>query len=85
MFSLLFAEGPAYPSENAQRALYQLTRGHYARHFWMWGLSVGVILPAVLLLIPLSIIALPALLLAGAGLYFYSYAYVMAPQELPNS
>ena len=33
----------------------------------------------------MPILAIPAAILAAIGLYLYEYAFVMAPQEIPNS
>lgn len=59
--------------------------GHYRTHFWLGSVAVGHLLPFALALFTWP----PAGALAGLctlfGLYWYEYAYVMAPQEIPNS
>jgi Fe-S-cluster-containing dehydrogenase component/formate-dependent nitrite reductase membrane component NrfD len=86
--------GVAHPSEIAARAAHEISHGRYSRKFWWGGIALGNILPLVLLLIAFFVIApsttAPILLAAAAaaaiaGLYFYEYVFVMAPQDIPNS
>jgi formate-dependent nitrite reductase membrane component NrfD len=80
-----------HASHNAVRAAHEIKAGRYARHFWLGGIALGHALPLLLLFFAAFIapLALPAAVLAMiaaiAGLYFYEYAFVMAPQEVPNS
>ncbi len=74
-----------HASELAARAAHEITRGYYARHFWVGFLLVGRLIPFGLLLINQDISTAGAGILALIGLYSYEYAFVMAPQELPNS
>jgi hypothetical protein len=61
-----------------------ITHGRYRDHFWWGGIAVGHIVPFVLFVVaPLSIPV--AALAAIVGLFFYEYAFVMAPQRIPNS
>lgn len=83
LFVVLFGElGMSHPTDTAAAGAHRMTRGKYARDFW-WG---GVVLGH---LVPLALLALGAWSLAGlaamAGLFFYERAFVMAPQEIPNS
>lgn len=84
---LLFAGefGMPHATETAARAAHEIRRGRYRSHFWLGGVVLGHLIPLALLLIPW----IPAGALAGAcaiaGLYFYEFAFVMAPQEVPNS
>jgi len=84
---LLFAGefGMPHATETAARAAHEIRKGRYRNHFWLGGVFLGHLLPLALLLIPWT----PAVALAGVfaivGLYFYEYAFVMAPQEVPNS
>ena len=80
-----------HASEIAAKAAHEISHGRYRRHFWGGSIIVGHLLPLVLLLIawPLdaagpAVLAIAALA-AVAGLYLYEYAFVMAPQEIPNS
>ncbi|MFQ5921864.1 MAG: NrfD/PsrC family molybdoenzyme membrane anchor subunit [Anaerolineales bacterium] len=77
--------GMPHASEVAARAAHDIMRGHYRNHFWFGSLLLGHLLPLALLLVG----SFPAAALAGLfaiiGLYLYEYAFVMAPQEIPNS
>jgi Fe-S-cluster-containing dehydrogenase component/formate-dependent nitrite reductase membrane component NrfD len=82
----LFGEfGMPHASEVAARAAHEISHGHYRRHFWIGSIVVGHIVPLALLVLGLPWLAALAAVLAIAGLYFYEYAFVMAPQEIPNS
>jgi Fe-S-cluster-containing dehydrogenase component/formate-dependent nitrite reductase membrane component NrfD len=63
-----------------------ITHGRYAPHY-RGSLIGGAVLP--LLLIVFAGGSLPVLALAGAlslvGLFFYEWAFVMAPQQIPNN
>ena len=67
-------------------AVGMVLRGRYAPHYW-GSLIGGIVLP--LLLIVLAGGSLPAVALGGAlslaGLFFYEWAFVMAPQRVPNN
>jgi hypothetical protein len=83
---LLLAQKFAMPfaSEVALLASRDITHGHYRNHFWWGGIVLGHLLPfAIFFLFP---VAIPiAVLAALVGLFFYEYAFVMAPQRIPNS
>lgn len=82
----LFGEfGMPHASEVAARAAHEISHGHYKRHFWIGSIVVGHLLPLGLLLVGLPWLAAVAALFAIAGLYYYEYAFVLAPQEIPNS
>ena len=83
--TILFGEfRGSYASELAARAAREIKQGSYKNHFWWGGIVLGHLVPLVLGII--SPLALgPALLAAAIGLFLYEYAFVMAPQELPNS
>jgi len=80
-----------HATELAARAAHEISRGRYRRHFWQGSVLLGHIAPLAFMVLtflfapiaPLS--AALAGLCAIAGLYFFEYAFVMAPQELPNS
>ncbi len=80
-----------HASELAARAAHEISHGRYRRHFWQGGILLGHLAPLALVAIGfLAPVLLPlagavAGLCAVAGLFFYEYAFVMAPQELPNS
>lgn len=80
-----------HATELAARAAHEISRGRYRRHFWQGSMLLGHAVPLAFMVLtfffapiaPLS--AALAGLCAIAGLYFFEYAFVMAPQELPNS
>ncbi len=87
MMLLLGEFGIPHASEIAARAAHEISRGRYATRFW-WGVIVlGHLVPlGALLLGAASLpVALLGLLCATVGLYLYEYAFIMAPQEIPNS
>jgi formate-dependent nitrite reductase membrane component NrfD len=83
---LLLANKFAMPfaSEVALLASRDITHGRYRNHFWWGGVALGHVVPfAIFLAAPLA--APVAALAALIGLFFYEYAFVMAPQRVPNS
>ncbi|HEX9839093.1 MAG TPA: 4Fe-4S dicluster domain-containing protein [Anaerolineales bacterium] len=73
-----------YASEIALLASRDITHGHYRNHFWWGGIALGHIVPfAIFLIAPITVPF--AALAAMVGLFFYEYAFVMAPQRIPNS
>ncbi|BAM01088.1 putative molybdopterin oxidoreductase iron-sulfur binding subunit [Caldilinea aerophila DSM 14535 = NBRC 104270] len=80
-----------HATELAARAAHEISRGRYRRYFWQGSVLLGHVAPLAFMVLtflfapiaPLS--AALAGLCAIAGLYFFEYAFVMAPQELPNS
>ena len=87
LFVTLLGEfGIAHPSEQAARAAHEISHGKYRTQFWAGAIVIGHLVPMVLLLITgAPIVAAVAGLLTAVGLYAYEHAFVMAPQELPNS
>ena len=83
---LLGAEfrGP-HGTEEAAAAARAMTRGRWRRHFWWGGIALGHALPLALAATghPLALAA--AGLAVAAGLFLHEQAFVMAPQEVPNS
>ena len=81
-----------HASEVAARAAHEISHGRYRGHFWIGSIAVGHALP-LLLLLPGLLLGLQFGPLLGAvaglcaviGLYLFEYAFVMAPQEIPNS
>jgi len=74
-----------FASEVAMLASREMTHGKFRNHFWWGGIALGHILPLILFL-AFSTISLPvAVLCAIIGLFFYEYAFVLAPQHIPNS
>jgi Fe-S-cluster-containing dehydrogenase component/formate-dependent nitrite reductase membrane component NrfD len=82
----LFAEfGMPHASEVAAAAAHEIRHGGYSRHFWWGGIALGHLIPLLLALIGGAPALAVAAVCAIAGLYFFEYAFVMAPQETPNS
>ena len=71
-------------ARSALLASRDMTHGQYRHHFWWGGVVLGHVIPFVLFLIAPSTIAVAALA-AVIGLFLYEYAFVMAPQRVPNS
>lgn len=80
-----------HASELAAAAAHDISHGRYRRHFWQGSILLGHGAPLALAATGFFVPALLPLagavagLCAVAGLYFYEYAFVMAPQDLPNS
>jgi len=86
LFVTLLGEfGMPHASDVAAQAAHAISHGRYARMFWSGSIVVGHVVPLVLVgLAPASGGALAAIC-AVLGLYLFEYAFVMAPQEVPNS
>ena len=74
-----------HASADAARAAAEITRGRYRMHFWLGSVGLGHALPLALLLSGTGLAAALGGALTLIGLYLYEYAFVMAPQEIPNS
>jgi Fe-S-cluster-containing dehydrogenase component/formate-dependent nitrite reductase membrane component NrfD len=74
-----------HASADAARAAAEITRGRYRLHFWLGSIGLGHALPLALLVSGTTLAAALAGALCLGGLYLYEYAFVMAPQEIPNS
>lgn len=79
-----------HASEQAARAAHEITHGRYRRHFWVGSILLGHLLPLLLMGATFIFgqnvwIAALAGICALIGLYLFEYAFVMAPQDLPNS
>lgn len=78
-----------HPTRNIEAAMHHMTRGHFAREWWVGGQLIGVVVP----------VALGAIMLAGgatwigavggvaaaAGIWFADDAFVKAGQSVPLS
>ena len=86
LFVTLLGEfGMPHASEIAARAAHEISHGKYARSFWIGAILVGHIVPLALVFVSGSVAGALAAVCAGVGLYLFEYAFVMAPQEVPNS
>ncbi len=77
--------GMPHASETAAQAAHLIRQGPYKNHFWLWSVATGHVIPLALLFAGHPLASGLAGILAIVGLYFYEYAFVMAPQEIPNS
>jgi formate-dependent nitrite reductase membrane component NrfD len=92
LFVTLLGEfGMPHASEIAARAAHDISHGKYKNYFWGGAIVVGHIVPLALLIVAalggtvsFGLVAIAALATI-AGLYLFEYAFVMAPQEVPNS
>lgn len=88
---LLGEFGMPHASDAAAAAARAITSGRYARSFWIGNVVVGHIIPMALLILPsafdtpVTFGGIAAGLCTLTGLYLYEYAFVMAPQDIPNS
>ena len=94
---LIFGGEFAMPHATREGAIAarEITHGRYRRHFWWGAIGLGHVVPLVLVGALMAMSSLPAearlagIAVAGAaaivGLFCYEYAYVMAPQGVPNA
>jgi formate-dependent nitrite reductase membrane component NrfD/ferredoxin len=91
LFVLLIGEfSIPHASEVAAKAAHEISHGYYKNYFWWGSIGLGHLVPLALALVTALVSSEPALgafagLCAVIGLYLYEYAFVMAPQEIPNS
>lgn len=82
----LFGEfGMTHASEAAAKAAHSITHGRYARAFWLGSVLLGHLIPLGLLFVAGPVAAGIAGIGTLVGLYLYEHAFVMAPQDIPNS
>jgi len=75
----------SFASEVAMLGHREMTHGRFRNHYWWGGIGLGHVIPLALFF-AFSGMALPiAVICALIGLFFYEYAFVMAPQHIPNS
>jgi Ni/Fe-hydrogenase subunit HybB-like protein len=86
LFITLLGEfGVPHASEVAARAAHDISHGRYRNHFWWGSIVLGHVVPLALILLGQPVLSALAALCTIAGLYLFEYAFVMAPQEIPNS
>jgi len=78
--------GTPHASTVAATAAHMITHGRYKNHYW-GSVIFGLLLPlAIVVFASTSLLALSvASLLSLVGLFIYEWAFVMAPQEVPNN
>lgn len=74
-----------HASEVAALAAHEISHGRYKNHFWYGSILVGHVVPFALVLLGIPMLGVIAGVCTIVGLYLYEYAFVMAPQEIPNS
>jgi Fe-S-cluster-containing dehydrogenase component/formate-dependent nitrite reductase membrane component NrfD len=74
----------SFASEVALLGYREMTSGRFRAHYWWGGIALGHLLPLALIFILPPSMPLAAVC-AAIGLFFYGYAFVMAPQYVPNS
>lgn len=74
----------SFQTDTALLALLEMTHGKFRNHYWWGGIALGHVIPLVLLFM-FSGFAPLAVACSVVGLFFYEYAFVMAPQYIPNS
>ena len=85
MITFLGEFGMPPATEAAGKASHEITHGKYARTFWIGSVFLGHIAPLALLLVFDKPGVWVGALLWIVGFYLYEHAFVMAPQEIPNS
>jgi formate-dependent nitrite reductase membrane component NrfD len=75
-----------HASSVAAMAAHMITRGRYRKHYW-GSVVLGLLLPLLIVVFASgSLVALAvASVLSLVGLFVYEWAFVMAPQEVPNN
>jgi formate-dependent nitrite reductase membrane component NrfD len=79
-----------HASEVAAMAAHDISHGRYKNYFWWGSITLGHVVPLGLaVLVALStgqpVLGAIAGLCAIVGMYLFEYAFVMAPQDIPNS
>jgi Fe-S-cluster-containing dehydrogenase component/formate-dependent nitrite reductase membrane component NrfD len=91
LVTLLGEFGMPHASEVAARAAHEIRHGKYHNYYWYGSIVLGHAVPLVIVLVTVLSGSVSLLLVAIAavativGLYLFEYAFVMAPQEVPNS
>ena len=81
--------GIPHASEVAASAAHMISHGKYKNHFWLYSMIVGHAAALLFALADLvgnfTVFGAIGGVCAIFGLYMFEYAFVMAPQEIPNS
>jgi Fe-S-cluster-containing dehydrogenase component/formate-dependent nitrite reductase membrane component NrfD len=86
LFVTLVGEfGMPHASEVAAQAAHEISRGRFKEHFWYGAILLGHVVPILILTFGFPFAGLASGVLALIGLYAFEHAFVMAPQEIPNS
>ena len=80
-----------HATRNIAEAVHHLTRGAFAREWWLGGIAIGVVVPVLLGIVQLNQGEVPTIagaiggLAAMAGIWFSDDAFVKAGQSVPIS
>lgn len=85
IITLIGEFGMPHASEVAAAAAHEISHGRYKNQFWWGSIVLGHLIPIGLLELNLPVAAAVAGVCAAIGLYLFEHAFVMAPQEIPNS
>jgi Fe-S-cluster-containing dehydrogenase component/formate-dependent nitrite reductase membrane component NrfD len=80
-----FELSTTHSTVDAARTAHMITRGSYAKLYWIGVVATGCAIPVALLLIPWVGVAPLAGLLVLAGLYVAEHIWARAPQQIPLS
>ncbi|WP_419848877.1 4Fe-4S dicluster domain-containing protein [Candidatus Poriferisocius sp.] len=87
---LVAAELLGRGTPHVEAAVAAMARGRYARQFWIGGVALGLVVPAVLVAVSLAVDSGPVLaavagICAVAGMWCYEDSFVRAGQSVPLS
>ena len=85
LVTMLGEFGMSHASEIAARAAHDISSGRYKNHFWLGSIALGHAVPLILLAIGGPFVAALAAICTIVGLYLFEHAFIMAPQDIPNS
>jgi formate-dependent nitrite reductase membrane component NrfD len=85
LVTLMGEFGMPHASEVAARAAHRISHGTYKKHFWWGSIVLGHVVALALLIPGTAVLNGVAAAASLIGLYLYEYAFVTAPQEIPNS
>lgn len=74
-----------HPTADARKAVQAIVRGRYRGYFWILGIAIGNVAPAVLAWIGGEALLATAGVGVLIGLYATEYVWVRAPQDIPLS
>jgi len=89
--ALIAVELTSHGSRTVELAVEAMTRGRYAQQFWWGGVLVGLVVPALFMILDLTNGGTSAPLAAAAGvfalvgMFAYEDAFVRAGQSVPLS
>jgi formate-dependent nitrite reductase membrane component NrfD len=74
--------GTTHATADAARSAHEITRGRYARWYWLAVILAGVVAPLVLLVVGAWTLPIAGVLILF-GIYVAEHIWVRAPQEIP--